>query len=110
MSNEINPEYEFGLIGIGIMYYDRALELQEEAQNEFDDDKYNALVAQFESSLKSAIEPFEQAFAITKDQNIKVSIAEYLKNIYYRFSTDPDPKYLEGYKKYDAIVSSGVAE
>ena len=109
-SNEINPEYEFGLIGIGIMYYDRALELQEEAQNEFDDDKYNALVAQFESSLRSAIEPFEQAFAITKDQNIKVSIAEYLKNIYYRFSTDPDPKYMEGYKKYDAIVSSGVAQ
>lgn len=103
-SNEINPDYEFGLIGIGVMYYDRALELQAEAQNEFDDAKYTALVEQFEAALKNAIDPFEKAFEVTKDQNIKSSIAEYLKNIYYRFSST-DEKYMEGYKKYDAIVS-----
>lgn len=104
-SNEINPDYEFGLIGIGVMYYDRALELQSEAQNEFDDAKYTALVEQFEAALKSAIEPFEKAFEVTKDENIKSSIAEYLKNIYYRFSST-DEKYMEGYKKYDAIVAA----
>ena len=41
---------------------------------------------------------------MTKDETLKVSIAEYLKNIYYRFISK-GPQYEEGYKKYDAIVS-----
>ncbi|MBO8485960.1 MAG: hypothetical protein IAB78_06005 [Bacteroidetes bacterium] len=107
-SNEINPEYEFGLIGIGILYYEQALDLQEQAQNEFDDAKYMELVSQFETVLKKAIEPFEKAFNVTKDEGIKVSIAEYLKNIFYRFR-DQGQEYSDGYKKYDAIVASGRA-
>ena len=106
-SNEINPDYEFGLIGIGILYYNEALELQDKAANEFDDAKYMALVEQFEAALMNAIEPFEKAFNITKDNQIKVSIAEYLKNIYYRFR-DKDPKYEEGYNKYSTIVENGL--
>lgn len=108
-SNEINPEYEFGLIGIGIMYYEQALDLQDKAQNEFDDAKYMALVEQFEAALKNAIEPFEKAFNVSKDENIRVSVAEYLKNIYYRFR-DQGQEYADGYKKYDAIVSAGRAQ
>ena len=100
---EINPEYEFGYIGAGILYYELAVKLSEEASNEFDDAKYNALVEQFEKALLDAIDPFEKAFATTKDENLKVSIAEYLKNIYYRFISRGS-EYEEGYKKYDAIV------
>ena len=106
-SNEINPDYEFGLIGIGVLYYDEALKLQEEAANEFDDAKYMKLIEEFEVALMNAIEPFEKAFNVTKDNQIKVSIAEYLKNIFYRFR-DKGPQYEEGYNKYSSIVENGL--
>ncbi len=106
-SNEIDPNYEFGLIGIGILYYNEAIELQDKAANEFDDAKYMALVEQFEAALMNAIDPFEKAFNLTKDNQIKVSIAEYLKNICYRFR-EKDPKFEEGYNKYSTIVENGL--
>ncbi len=105
---EINPEYEFGFIGAGILYYEQAIELQEKASNELDDKKYNALVVEFEQALKNALEPFEKAYAVSKDNSLKVNIAEYLKNIYYRFSSN-GPEYEAGYKKYDEIVKNGQA-
>ncbi|MDE5890935.1 MAG: hypothetical protein K2H10_07975, partial [Bacteroidales bacterium] len=104
-SNEINPEYEFGLIGIGVLYYNEAIEIQEKAATEMDDAKYMALVDEFEAALMNAIEPFEKAFAISKDEGIKVNLAEYLKNIYYRFR-DKDQKYMDGYLKYDEVVKN----
>ena len=104
---EINPEYEFGFIGAGILYYNQALEIQDKAAAELDNAKYEALVVEFEEALHSALEPFEKAFEITKDNTIKVSIAEYLKNIYYRFSTK-GANYEEGYKKYNEIVKNGI--
>ncbi len=102
---EINPNYEYGFIGEGIMFYDRAIELQEAAQNEMDDKKYNELVSEFENALKSCIEPFEKAFNLTKDDVVKTSVAEYLKNATFRFR-ESDPKYQEAYDKYNAIVSA----
>ncbi len=106
-SNEINPEYEYGLIGIGILYYNEALELQEKAANEFDDAKYAQIIEEFEAALMNAIDPFEKAFNITKDNQVKVSIAEYLKNIYYRFR-EKGTQYEEGYNKYSTIVANGL--
>ncbi len=103
---DINPEYEFGYIGAGILYYELAIELQDKAANEMDDVKYNALVKDFETALRNAIEPFEKAYTVTKDQQLKVSIAEYLKNIYYRFSSESE-EYMAGYKKYDEVVKTG---
>ena len=61
------------------------------------------------TTLKNAIEPFEKAFEVSKDNSIKVNIAEYLKNIYYRFSSDSQ-EYMDAYKKYDEIVKSGQAK
>ena len=106
---EINPEYEFGYIGAGILYYELAIELQEKASNEYDDKKYNELVGQLEQALKNALDPFEKAYAVSKDDQLKVSVAEYLKNIYYRFYSN-GPEYEAGYKKYDDVVKSGVAK
>ena len=106
---EINPEYEFGYIGAGILYYELAIELQEKAGNELDDNKYNELVGQLEQALKDALDPFEKAYAESKDDQLKVSEAEYLKNIYYRFYSN-GPEYEAGYKKYDEVVKSGVAK
>ncbi len=106
--SEINPEYEFGYIGAGVLYYELAIELQEKASNEMDDAKYNALVKDFETALKNALEPFEKAYSVSKDSQLKVSIAEYLKNIYYRFSSE-GAEYEAGYKKYNEVVKTGVA-
>ncbi len=103
---EINPAYEFGYIGEGTMFYNKAIELQAAAQAELDDAKYMALVKEFEDALKSCIAPFEKAFEITKDDAVKVGISEYLKNIYYRFREE-SPENLANYEKYAKISSEG---
>ena len=100
-----DPKYVFAYIGKGQMYYDKALELQEKAQNELDDAKYMALVQDFEVTLKKCIDPFEQAYVVCEDPSIKSTIAEYLKQIYYRFR-DQDPKYQAGYEKYNALLNN----
>ena len=103
---EINPDYEFGFIGAGILYYEKAVELSEQASNEFDDKKYNALVEQFEQALLDALQPFEKAYNVTKDNSLKVSIAEYLKNIYYR-NISKGAEYEAAYNKYNEVVKTG---
>ena len=105
----VNPAYEFGHIGKGVMFYNYAIEIQEKANLEFDDKKYMALVEQFETALMNALEPFEKAFQVSADNNLKVSIAEYLKNIYYRF-VSKGAEYEAGYNKYAEIVKNGSVE
>ncbi len=100
-----DPKYVFAYIGKGQMYYDKALELQEKAQNELDDSKYMALVQEFEVTLKKCIDPFEQAYLVCEDASIKSTIAEYLKQIYYRFR-DQDTKYQAGYEKYNTLLNN----
>ena len=100
---KINPEYEYGYIGEGTMFYNHAIELQTKAQEEIDDAKYMALVKEFEESLKSCIAPFEKAFEITKDANIKAGIASYLKNAFYRFREESAENQTK-YEKYAEIA------
>ena len=102
----VSADYEFGHIGKGIMYYNIAIDLQEKAANELDDAKWSALNDQFTAALKNAREPFEKAYNVSKDDSLRVNIAEYLKNIYYRFSSE-GPEYEAGYKKYNEVVKTG---
>ena len=102
---EVNPAYEFGYIGKGLMYYDEAIKVADEAQNEFNEAKYMALVEKYEGFMKNAAEPFEKAFETTNDNSIKRSVAEYLKNIYYRFR-DADAAYMEAYTKYNEYIKN----
>lgn len=106
---EINPDYEFGYIGAGIMFYERAVEISEKAAMEMDDRIYAQMQAECEDALMKAIEPFEKAFAITKDNDIKTQIAAYLKNIYYRFHSK-GAEYEAAYNKYNDIVKNGITE
>ena len=98
----INPKYEYGYIGKGILLYNKAVDLQEKASNEMDDAKYMVLIGQFEEALKGCIEPFETAYELSSDGGVKVSIAEYLKNACFRFRTDD--AYMAKYEKYNKIV------
>ena len=100
---EINPRYEYGYIGKGVYLYNHAVEVQEKASFEPDDTKYNALVEEYDKTLKAAIEPFEKAFEVTKDTEIQATIAEYIKNACFRFRDDPE--YQARYEKYNAIVN-----
>ena len=106
---EINPEYEYGYIGEGTMFYNKAIEVQTKAQEELDDTKYMALVKEFEADLKACIAPFEKAFEVTKAENVKVGVAEYLKNAYYRFREE-SPENMAAYEKYSKITAAGKVE
>ena len=103
----INASYEYGHIGKGVMFYNYAIELQEQAANELNDAKYMALVEKFEEALMNSLAPFEKAYAVSADNNLKVNIAEYLKNIYYRFYSK-GAEYEAGYNKYNDIVKNGL--
>jgi len=96
---KVDPNYEYGFIGLGILYYDMAVDIQDKAANELDDAKYQALQAEFEKTLKACIEPFEKAYEVTKNEDTKAGVAEYLKNACFRFR-DQDPVYMEKYNKY----------
>ncbi|MGM9764410.1 MAG: tetratricopeptide repeat protein [Candidatus Cryptobacteroides sp.] len=104
---EVDPSYEFGYIGIGAMYYDIASELSQKASEELDDRKYEAMLLEVENNLMKAIEPFEKVFEISKNNDIKMTMAEYLKNIYYRLSAK-DEKYEAAYNKYNDIMKNGL--
>ena len=105
----IDPNYAYGFIGKGQMFYNQAIKYSEEAQNEMDDAKYMALVDKFENSLKACIDPFEKAFDILKDDATKTAVAEYLKNACFRFRTS-DASYQEKYDKYAAVVSAAQGQ
>ncbi|MFA6758386.1 MAG: hypothetical protein WCR61_03570 [Bacteroidales bacterium] len=100
-SVEIDPTYYFGYFAIGAAHYDYAVDLQAKAAEEMDDTKYEAMVKELETNLEAAITPFEKCFEATKDQEIKSVVAEYLKNIYFRFREKSD-EYMAGYEKYNA--------
>lgn len=107
--SEIDPNYAYGYIGEGILFYNKAVKIQEDAQNEMDDNKYMALVADFEKTLKACIPPFEKAYELCSDSQTKVSIAEYLKNACFRFRTDEeDTSFKEKFEKYKAVVDAGA--
>ena len=98
-ASQVNPDYEWGYIGKGIQLYDMAVDLQDKASQEMNDAKYMALMGEFEKTLKACIEPFEKAFELTKDNDIKGNIAEYLKNACFRFRSEGD-EYQAKYEKY----------
>ena len=103
-ATQVNPNYEWGYIGKGIQLYDMAVELQDKANAEMDNDKYMALMGEFEKCLKGCIEPFEKAFELVQDNEIKVNLAEYLKNACFRFRNEGS-EFQAKYDKYNAVAS-----
>ena len=102
-SVEVDPNYTFGPLGLGALYYDKAIDLQTKAGEELDDNKYFALMKEMDEYLEKAIDPFEKSFTMTDDPELKAAIAEYLKNIYFRLR-DKNPEYEALSKKYEAFL------
>lgn len=107
--HEINPASEYGYVGIGTMYYDRgyqtALEADELPANEWK--KYDALVEKFAADWAACVEPFEKAFELSKDDNIKLYCAERLKNVTFR-NRSKSSEMAEKYEKYNAYFQQAT--
>ncbi|MDD2490583.1 MAG: tetratricopeptide repeat protein [Bacteroidales bacterium] len=104
-SVEVDPNYVFGSFAVGTTYYDTAVDLQTKAADEMDDKKYEEMVKQLEQYLELAIEPFENAYNVAQDADVKAIVAEYLKNIYFRFR-EKGENFKAGYDKYNAIFEA----
>ena len=102
-AEEIDPNYVYAPLSLGVLYYDKAIELQTKASEELDDNKYFALVKEMDETLEKAIEPFEKAFPKCQDPELKNAVAEYLKNIYFRLR-DKNPEYEALSKKYESFL------
>lgn len=103
-SNEVDPAFEYGLIGIGTLHYDRASDLYGKIIAEEENADYEILLKEFRTSLEAAIEPLEKAFRMTSDEDLKVSIAKRLVSIFGYFKED-DERYNEVYEKYAGIAA-----
>ncbi len=104
-ATEIDPTYVFGVLSVGIMYYDKAVDIQTKASEELNDAKWQELNKQFEETLEGAIAPFEKSFEMTEDKEIKAAVAEYLKNIFFRFRTKGDD-YMQKYNTYNDYLKA----
>ncbi len=102
-SQEIDPNYFWGYFSEGKTYYDWAVEIQEQANMESDDNKYMALLEQLDNTLMSAIKPLEKAFSIEEDAELKAYVAELLKNVFFRFR-EKGEEYKTGYEKYNGFL------
>lgn len=105
-ASKTDPAYEMGHFGEGVLHYNKALSIQTEAEalpfNEYK--KYDELQAQLADQLKAAIAPFEQAFAISGNNDVKQVAADYLKRIYFIFRSE-SAENLANYEKYNAFLN-----
>lgn len=106
-ASEVDPKYFYAPYAEGDTYYSMALDLQDKASNEMDNDKYNKLNDELTECLKKAINPFTKAFEITEDPELKVICAEYLRNIFFRFQSD-SPEYASLYEKYNNYLKEAA--
>lgn len=104
-AGEVDPKYVMGFYGEGTMYYNQALAIQEEAEalpySEYK--KYDELQEKLAESLKASIAPFEKAFELSDNADVKMVCADYLKRLYFIFRSESD----ENQKKhefYDAYL------
>lgn len=102
-AGEVDPNYIYGYTGEGSYWLTKAAKLLDEATVTEDYKKWESLVNEANEIYKKCMEPFEKAFNLTTDDQVKLGCAEYLKSIYYRFSSDSDD-YMAKYKEYDAYV------
>ena len=106
-STEVDPNYVYGIYSVGNTYFDEAIAIQDKmnALDINDVEGYDALQKEFEKYLEMSIEPFEKAFNMTEDKDVKIAVASALKQVFFRFRTR-DAKYAEGYEKYNNYLTA----
>ena len=107
-ASEVDPKFPYGFVGEGLLYYERAIEYATQANEAVADADYRKYLALYEETMPKAIEPFEKAFDLAgENPKLQQGIAEYLKNIFYRFQ-DKGANYQDGYNKYDAFLKGSA--
>lgn len=104
-SYEMDSTYAYGIFWVGNTYLEMGVAVQGEIDklDLRDVEGYETLVKKMDNYFLSSIDPYEKAFAISTDEELKIVAATALKQVYFRFR-DKDPKYAEGYDKYEAYL------
>ena len=95
---EVDPEYFNAHFNIGALYYNRAVEMYEEANKIEEIEAYNKAKTEADEALKLAIPPMEKACEINPEERAPL---ETLQTIYYRLQMLNE--YEEIKKKLDAM-------
>ena len=99
----IDPNYADGFIGEGLLYYNLADKIAEQAQNELNDKKYESLLAKLKESLRNSLPAFQKAYEICTDPAQKVGVGRYIKDIAFRLRNDGD-EYMKIYETYNQLL------
>ncbi|MDR0728548.1 MAG: tetratricopeptide repeat protein [Prevotellaceae bacterium] len=85
---ELDPDFFASQYSIGALFYNQAVELQNEAGNELDDAKYRQLDEAMKAAFKRALPYLVRAHELMPEER---SIVETVRGIYYRFREEsPD--------------------
>ncbi len=82
---EIQPEFFNGYYNLGVVYYNMAQKVYDNASNIRDDNEYKAEMKKGDETLVKAIAPMEKCHELNPAE---VNVLEVLKSIYYRLKMD----------------------
>ena len=101
----VDPNYDFAYYGKGNVALKQAEDLiaVRDALDVREWKKYDELNDQVIETYKTAVEPFEKCYEISKNDAVKASAADFLKRLCFTLR-NVDPKYQEGYDKWKVIV------
>lgn len=100
-STQIDPNYDRGYFFKGLAFFNKAEDIAKLAGEELDNEKYLALVKEWEASLIACAEPLEKAFEISNDPEVKLNVSILLKSASYRLMGDHE-EFKAIYDKYSA--------
>lgn len=104
-ASEIDPNYEWGYFGEGIIWMNKAVDINEEANalpyNEYK--KFDELQKQVYDCFKEAIPALEKCYEMTQNADLKELTADNLKRVYFNLRNQ-GAEYKEAYEKYNAIL------
>ena len=101
----VDPNYDFAYYGKGNVALKKAEDLiaERDALDVREWKKYDELNEKVIETYKSAVEPFEKCYEVSKNDAVKASAADFLKRLCFTLR-NVDPKYQEGYDKWKVIV------
>lgn len=105
-AGEVDPKYEMGWYSEGAMWYNRAVAISEEAAalpySAYRE--YDKKMEELNATIHKCIEPFEKCYALTSRDDVKASVADFLKRVYFQLRNEK-PEYKDAYEKYSALVA-----
>jgi tetratricopeptide (TPR) repeat protein len=99
---ELDPDFFASQYSIGALFYNRAVELQNEAANELDDAKYRQLEEAMKESFKRSLPYLVRAHELMPEER---SIVETLRGIYYRFHEE-SAEMNEQFERYSKVLEA----